>query len=258
MFEGAKIGLIIVGDEILSGKRQDKHLAQAASLLRPRGLTISWATIVGDEPKRLTQTLERSFASQDIVFCFGGIGATPDDRTRQCAAKALNLPLERHLQAVKEIEAEFGEAAYPQRIHMAEYPQGAEIIPNFYNRVPGFSIRNHHFMPGFPMMAKPMMEWVLMTYYDQLCSPPKVECAIRLIDGQESEWVEFMQKFELQFPSLRLFSLPKIDEQDRRSIELGVEGLEEEAQAGLEKIIEEANRRAHEWQLLDSWAGHEE
>jgi len=245
-----RIGLVIIGDEILSGKRQDKHLMQANELLRPRGLAVSWVKMLTDEPVLLTQELKRSFASSDIVFCFGGIGATPDDRTRQCAADALGVPIERHPEAVKEIEAQFGDQAYPQRVLMADYPKGAEIIPNFYNRVPGFSISNHYFMPGFPMMAKPMMEWVLDTYYQALCTTPSVERAIRLIDGQESEWISFMQQFEEQHPNLRLFSLPKIDENDRRFIELGVEGLEAEADAGLALIIDEANARQHEWERL--------
>ncbi len=245
-----RIGLVIIGDEILSGKRQDQHLKQANELLRPRGLAVSWVKILGDEPTLLTQELQQSFASEDLVFCFGGIGATPDDRTRQCAAQALDVPIERHPEAVKEIEAQFGDGAYPQRVLMAEYPKGAQIIPNAYNRVPGFSISNHHFMPGFPMMAKPMMEWVLDNYYSSLCTTPTVERAIRLIDGQESEWVEFMQQFEQDYPELRLFSLPKIDDNDRRFIELGVEGQESLADTGLEVIISEANRREHKWEWL--------
>lgn len=245
-----KIGLIIIGDEVLSGKRQDKHLHQANALLKPRGLALSWVHIVGDEPNLLTKVLLDSFGSGDIVFCFGGIGATPDDRTRQSAANALGVPIERHPEAVKEIEAQFGEDAYPQRIHMAEYPQGADIIPNAYNRVPGFSIRGHHFMPGFPMMAKPMMEWVLNHYYADLSLEPTVEKAIRLLNGQESEWIDFMVAFEQQFPQLRLFSLPSISAKADRTIEMGVEGLPAEAQRGLEALIEEAKRRQHPYEIL--------
>lgn len=233
------IGLIIIGDEILSGKRQDRHLANANALLKPRGLALSWVQILGDEPNRLEATLRRSFASSDIVFCFGGIGATPDDRTRQSAAAALGFPIERHPQAVKEIEAQFGEAAYPQRIRMAEYPKGAEIIPNFYNRVPGFSIQRHHFMPGFPMMSQPMMEWVLDNCYSDLFAEQRVEHAVLIADGQESEWIEFMEAFEKQFPELRLFSLPKIDEDGRRFIELGVEGFAQDVERGMEVIKQE-------------------
>lgn len=245
-----KIGLLIIGDEVLSGKRQDKHLAQANELLKPRGLHLSWVKIVGDEPSLLVKTLQESFASGDVVFSFGGIGATPDDRTRQSAAQALGLPIVRHPDAVSEIEAQFGEQAYPQRILMAEYPEGASIIPNFYNRVPGFSIQHHHFMPGFPMMAKPMMDWVLNQYYSNLYQSPTIEKGIKLIGGQESEWIEFMQAFEERFPNLRLFSLPSILADDSRTIDLGVEGLEEEVIQGYEALVEEARRRQAEWQPL--------
>lgn len=245
-----RIGLIIIGDEILSSKRQDKHLAQANELLKPRGLKVSWVRLVGDESDLLVETLRQSFEQKDIVFCFGGIGATPDDRTRQSAAKALNRSIERHPKAVEEIEAQFGEEAYPQRIHMAEFPQGAEIIPNFFNRVPGFSIQEHYFMPGFPMMAKPMMSWVMNTYYPELRHPVQVERAIRLIGGQESDWVDFMEAFEKRFPGLRLFSLPTFNDEGRRSIELGVEGTECLADAGLKVIIDEATKRNQPFEPL--------
>jgi len=246
-----RIGLIIIGDEILSAKRQDKHLGQANELLKPRGLAVSWVRMVSDDAELLVETLQQSFQAGDIVFCFGGIGATPDDRTRQSAAKALQLPIERHPQAVAEIEAQFGEDAYPQRIHMAEYPKGAAIIPNFFNRVPGFSINEHYFMPGFPMMAKPMMSWVLNQYYEELSQPVKVEKAIRLIGGQESEWVTFMQEFEDDHPELRLFSLPTISDSGQRSIELGVEGIEADAERGVKILIEEAEKRQHPFEELN-------
>ena len=246
----SKIGLIIIGDEVLSGKRQDRHLLQANQLLRPRGLALSWVKILGDEPNLLQQTLKASFESGDIVFCFGGIGATPDDRTRQCAATALDLPIERHPQGVAEIEAQYGEEAYPQRVKMAEYPKGADIIPNAFNRVPGFSIRNHHFMPGFPMMAKPMMEWVLENCYSHLFCEQQVEHAILIRGGQEGEWIEFMEDFETQFPDLRLFSLPKIEENGTRLIELGAEGFVEQVSKGMEVIQAEAQRRQLPWEPL--------
>ena len=283
-----RIGLVIIGDEILSGKRQDQHLKNASQLLQPRGLRVDWVRILGDEGaflvENLQQTLQWSANHAEIVFCFGGIGATPDDRTRQSAAQALSVDLARHPEAVKEIEAQFGKEAYPKRILMAEYPKGAKIIPNPFNRVPGFSLffkcpltdkvspkeaflpeaempmapkfgvdycGSHHFMPGFPLMAKPMMEWVLESYYKALQRPPTVEKAIRLLDGQESEWVDFMDWFETAHPDLRLFSLPKIDaETGRRTIELGVEGTPEAAEKGLAAIRQEAEKRQHPYEVL--------
>ena len=102
-------GVLIIGDEILSGKRQDKHLAKAIEILGARGLELAWAEYVGDDPARITATLRRTFASTDIVFSFGGIGATPDDHTRQCAAAAAGPALAAHPDGLKELEARFGE-----------------------------------------------------------------------------------------------------------------------------------------------------
>ena len=154
-------GALIIGDEILSGRRSDKHLAKLIELLGARGLKLSWARYAGDDFARLTETLRQTFATGDVVFSFGGIGATPDDHTRQAAAEALGLPLALHPEAEAEIRARFGDEITPQRLQMGVYPVGAEIIPNPFNRIPGFSIHNHFFVPGFPVMAWPMVEWVL-------------------------------------------------------------------------------------------------
>mgnify|MGYP006149082985 CR=1 FL=1 len=80
------IGLIIVGDEILSGKRADKHLSKTIELLGERGLSLSWARYVGDDRRQITAALRDAFAQPGIVFSCGGIGATPDDHTRACGA----------------------------------------------------------------------------------------------------------------------------------------------------------------------------
>ena len=92
-------GLIVIGDEILSGKREDKHLPKVIELLGARGLALGWAEYVGDSPARITAALKRAFDSGDVVFSTGGIGATPDDHTRQCAARALGVDLALHPQA---------------------------------------------------------------------------------------------------------------------------------------------------------------
>ncbi|WP_230368765.1 molybdopterin-binding protein [Paludibacterium denitrificans] len=94
-----QVGAIIIGDELLSGKRQDKHMASLIRMLATRGMKLAWVEYVGDAPLRLRDALKRAFASGDLVFSFGGIGATPDDYTRQCAAEALGLELEIHPEA---------------------------------------------------------------------------------------------------------------------------------------------------------------
>ncbi|MCL6468182.1 MAG: competence/damage-inducible protein A, partial [Ralstonia sp.] len=104
-------GMIIIGDEILSGRREDKHLRKLIEVLGERGLTLEWAEYVGDQPARITNVLKRTFASEDVVFSFGGIGATPDDHTRQCAAAALGVPLELHPEAREQITLRIAESA---------------------------------------------------------------------------------------------------------------------------------------------------
>ena len=194
-------GVIIIGDEILSGRRIDKHLPKVIELLGARGLSLGWAEYIGDDPERITATLRRTFASGDIVFSTGGIGATPDDHTRQCAAAALGVPLELHPEAAKLIQERIRDmhpanAATPldlnspenlHRLNMGTYPQGASIIPNGYNKIPGFSIRQHHFVPGFPVMAWPMIEWVLDTQYAHLHhAMPHAEKSLLVFELPES------------------------------------------------------------------------
>jgi molybdopterin-biosynthesis enzyme MoeA-like protein len=216
-------GIIIIGDEILSGKRQDAHLSQAINILKNRGLNLSWAEYLGDEPERITALLKRTMPTQDIVFCFGGIGATPDDCTRQSAAAAAGLPIERHAGAVAEIEAQFGESAYPKRVLMADFPQGAGLIPNPVNRVPGFSLGSHYFMPGFPQMAHPMMAWVLDTHYQGMFHLNDIkERSVMIINGSESQLIDLMSRIVEKYPGIKLFSLPRLGPQ--KSIELGLKG----------------------------------
>ena len=215
-------GIYIIGDEILSGKRQDAHLRKVIALLSARGLQLSWANYLGDIPEQITSSIKASMARGDIVFSFGGIGATPDDYTRQCAADAAGVPIERHAGAVTEIVAQYGDGAYPKRVIMADFPQGADLIPNPVNRVAGFSINQHYFVPGFPEMAHPMVEWVLETYYTHLFHQTAyLEASIIVVDGIESQLIDLMNTVITEF-DVKVFSLPKL--KPSRQVELGAKG----------------------------------
>jgi molybdopterin-biosynthesis enzyme MoeA-like protein len=230
-----KLGIYIIGDEILSGKRQDAHLNFVIETLKKRGLQLSWANYLGDIPQEITASLKASMSNGDIVFSFGGIGATPDDFTRQCAANAAGVPIMRHLGAVAEIEAQYGESAYPKRVLMADLPLGAALIPNPVNRVAGFSINQHYFVPGFPQMAHPMIEWVLDTQYSHLFHQQDyLELSILVMDAGESQLIDFMNKIVEKYPEIKLFSLPKLD--DRRTIELGVKGASQLVSSAMNDI----------------------
>ncbi len=220
-----RFGLIVIGDELLSGKRQDKHLTKLIELLTVRGLELSWCRFVGDDADLVTRALRESFASRDIAFSCGGIGATPDDRTRMSAAAALGVELKRHPDGVRELEARFGRPVAPsQRLRLIEFPKGSQIIPNPVNRVPGFYIREHYFVPGFPSMAWPMIEWVLDTIYAPLHAPGvRTEQAITVLNARESDVIPLMEAFVTRHPELRLSCLPATHP-GRYELELGVRG----------------------------------
>src|SRR5260370_19063501 len=118
-------GMVIIGDEILSGRRTDKHLPKVIELLSARGLSLDWAEYIGDDRERITATLKRSFASGDMVFSTGGIGATPDDHTRQCAAAARGVPLQLHPQPAELLRARKGETTGGRR-HSVELPENSQ------------------------------------------------------------------------------------------------------------------------------------
>jgi molybdopterin-biosynthesis enzyme MoeA-like protein len=244
-----KFGALIIGDEILSGRRADRHLAKLIALLGARGLKLSWAHYVGDEGAALTENLRQTFATGDVVFSFGGIGATPDDRTREAAAAALGLELALHPEAEAEIRARFGAETTPARLQLGVYPAGSAIIPNPYNRIPGFAIRRHYFVPGFPVMAWPMVEWVLDTHYAHLHHREDyVEQAVTVWDAYEGQLIGLMQEVTAAFPGATVFSLPTIaGEGERRSLELGMKGQAAPVAAAIARIKAELDRRGLAW-----------
>jgi molybdopterin-biosynthesis enzyme MoeA-like protein len=236
------IGLIIVGDEILSGKRADKHLAKVIDLLGARGLALAWARYAGDDRERLTAVLREAFACGELVFSCGGIGATPDDHTRQAAAAALGVPLVLHpeareliVQRMQEVAAEQGQPFEPDRpdnvhrLNMGVFPQGASLIPNPYNRIPGFSVGRVHFVPGFPVMAWPMIEWVLDTQLAGHGNRTRMqERSVIVYGAMEASLTPLMEAIEAQFAGVRVFSLPSVDHPVHgRHIEIGVKALSE-------------------------------
>jgi molybdopterin-biosynthesis enzyme MoeA-like protein len=249
--EGNQFGLIIVGDEILSGKRKDAHLPKVIELLVARGLQLRWARYVGDERPRIAEALADAFGSGDVVFCCGGIGATPDDHTRQAAAAALGRELVLHPRAealirerMRDVARERGEPYEPERpdnvhrLNMGVFPQGAEIIANPYNKIPGFTVGDVHFLPGFPVMAHPMIEALLDTRYrHRHGSQVLAERSLIVFGAMEATLTPLMETIEREHAGVRVFSLPSVDHpQYGRHIELGVKGAAAEVDAAFARL----------------------
>lgn len=250
-------GLVIVGDEILSGKRADKHMPKVIELLAERGLSLSWVRYVGDDRPRLQAALRDAFASGDIVFSCGGIGATPDDHTRQCAAAALGVELELHPEAkalieerMRDVAREQGQTWEPERsdnlhrLNMGVFPRGATIIANPYNKIPGFSCTGMgqgavHFVPGFPVMAWPMIESVLEQHYPHLFArQQRREQSVIVFGAIEAALTPLMELIEAAHPEVKVFSLPSVDHAEwGRHVELGVKGPVAAAEAAYADLL---------------------
>ncbi len=275
-------GLIIIGDEILSGKRADKHLAKVIEILGARGLALSWAEYVGDDRGRITAALSRAFACGDVVFSCGGIGATPDDHTRQCAAAALGRPLVLHPLAeqlirerMQDVAREQGQDYEPDRpdnihrLNMGVFPEGAQIIPNPYNKIPGFYVLGGsephavgergggrfvagppqgesaplggvYFFPGFPVMAWPMMEWVLDQHHAHCFNKvDTTEKSVIVYGAMEAALTPLMEAVERDQPGVKVFSLPSVDHPVHgRHIELGVKGDAQRLDAAYAQLLQ--------------------
>jgi molybdopterin-biosynthesis enzyme MoeA-like protein len=213
-------GLIVIGDEVLNGGRQDAHLPNLKALLAERGHQLAWYWMLPDDPTVLIRFFHISFAASEPVLCCGGIGATPDDHTRACVAAAADLPLARHPAAQAQIEQAFGASAYPYRILMADLPAGCTLIPNPHSPIPGFGLRAHWFLPGFPQMALPMARWVLDQHYGH--GSPLRECSVQVVGVPESRLIPLMRQLGERWPALKVFSLPHIGEDPH--IVLGIRG----------------------------------
>jgi molybdopterin-biosynthesis enzyme MoeA-like protein len=228
-----QFSLIIIGDEILSGHRQDKHFAQVLNIFKQRGLALEQVLYLGDSRERITQAMKRAIDSGDVVFSCGGIGATPDDHTRQAVAAALGVELALHPEAARLIAERCAERGEPDmstpenqgRLNMGKFATGADIIPNPFNKIPGFSVQGADTqgaadktgrlfcVPGFPVMAWPMIEWALDTHYSHLFhSQVQLSEAVLVYGLPESAVTPLMERIERDFAPVKAYSLPSVGE----------------------------------------------
>jgi len=200
---------LIIGTEILNRRRADKHFDFVTKALAKKGHKLTGSFIIEDDPTLIVQTI-KFIASQKnaVLFSFGGIGSTPDDHTRKCAAVALRDGiLYQHEEAKEIIVNKLGEKAYPYSVRMAELPEGATLLENPVNQMPAFALdERYFFMPGFPEMSHPMVEKILT----QLI-PYKREYHRHTLTAlcKENVFIEVMEKMpqEVEFSSLpKLYS----------------------------------------------------
>jgi len=236
----AAFGLIIVGSEILDGRIRDSHFEATRELLHARSLRLRYVQVLPDDPRVIEEQLRWAMANPEPFFCCGGIGSTPDDHTRGCAARVAGVGLALHPEGVAILREVFRERATPARMKLVEFPEGCTLVPNPYNRIPGFAIGNGFFLPGFPQMARPMTEWILDTLFER---GAELSAASVLLPGaREADLVALMEAFIADHPSVSFSSLPEFVEGGTQ-VRLGLSGLVadvETGMAGLRAMLDKA------------------
>ncbi|WP_025886336.1 competence/damage-inducible protein A [Asaia prunellae] len=217
--------LLIIGNEILSGRTQDANIRFIATGLAQAGIALEEIRVIPDKARKIVETVATCRTQFDHVFTTGGIGPTHDDITAGCVAEAVGVPLECHEESFKALEAYLGKEKFNKaRQRMAWLPRGAVPIRNSVSIAPGFSIANVHVMAGVPSIMQSMFSTLLPTLQGgaPLCS---VAWHADLREGSLAEGLEAIQN---DFPELDLGSYPFERNDGRKGVSLVAKGYDEE------------------------------
>ncbi len=224
MIENPSFYSVIIGTELLNGRREDSHFSFFNKELLKRGWEHKANFVIKDDPSFLKDVFKLVKSDPNsVMVSFGGIGSTPDDFTREIASITFTseYPV-RHKEAEKIIIDRLGDRAYPHPIKMADIPRGSKLIKNPINNMPGFQLRDRFFfVPGFPQMAHPMISQILDEFYPK--NREKYNCSFIAQTG-EATMIDIMDKLP---DEVELSCLPTFDG-EKRSAEIYLSSFDEE------------------------------
>lgn len=227
--------MLVIGDEILSGRTQDSNTAYVARFLAARGIDLKEARVVGDEEGAIVAALNALRGAYDVVFTTGGIGPTHDDITADGVAAAFGVPIGYHPQAYALLEARYGRDDFNEmRRRMARIPQGAELIANSVSVAPGFHIGNVFVLAGVPAIARAMLEALAPTL-PQGAPVHAVTIGVELAEGAVAAGLAAIQKAH---PGTAIGSYPYYREAGGFGVQLVVRGRDGAAVAAAAHAIE--------------------
>lgn len=218
--------LILIGNELLSGRTQDKNLAFIGGRLAARGIVLSEARVIADVHEVVKQTINTLRAQHTYVFTTGGIGPTHDDITADCVADAFGVELPIHPDAEERLRAYFASRDIEpnaDRMRMARIPQGASLIDNPVSIAPGFQMDNVIVMAGVPRIMQAMFANVEPT----LVLGPSIESVSVVCDLGEGTFAGALRELQEHYPALDLGSYP-ISVQNGKSVALVAKGQDTE------------------------------
>jgi molybdenum cofactor synthesis domain-containing protein len=198
--------LVVIGDEILSGRTHDKNIAQVASWLQVQGIRLTEVRVVPDIEERIAEAVNALRASHDYLFTTGGIGPTHDDITVDAVARALGVPVVIHPEARRILEDFYATRGglNPARLRMARVPQGADLIPNKMSGAPGIRFGNVFMMAGVPAITAQMLDALTGTLEGG--APLLSETVGGWI--QESHVADILREVERAHPACQIGSYP--------------------------------------------------
>jgi molybdenum cofactor synthesis domain-containing protein len=198
-------GLVVIGDEILSGRTQDSNLAHLGGRLNDLGVRLAEARVIGDDRAAIVEAVNALRARHQYVFTTGGIGPTHDDVTAAAVAEAVDRPLTEQPEARAILERRYGpEGLTAARLRMAQMPEGAQLIDNPVSRVPGFRIGNLYVLAGIPEVMQAMLE----TVAPELVGGAPVLTATVVAALPEGELAGPLGELQARYPELSVGSYP--------------------------------------------------
>lgn len=198
--------ILIIGNEILSGRTQDANTSWIATKIADRGIELYEVRVVPDIEERIIRAVHELRMLVDYVFTTGGIGPTHDDITSATMAKAFNRDLERNSEAYDMLLRYYKsqDSLTPARLRMAEIPKGARLIPNSISGAPGFQIENVYVMAGVPGIMKCMLDYIL----PELHSGAPIMCNSVTFDLPESVIAQELGELQNIYPEVSIGSYP--------------------------------------------------
>lgn len=224
--------LVLIGDELLSGRTQDANLVYLAQWLNDRGVRLAEARIIPDDADRIVGTVNELRAVHDYVFTTGGIGPTHDDITAESIARAVGRKLVPHPKAYKALQDYYGEADFtPARQKMAMFPEGAELIENDISIAPGFRVENIFVMAGVPSIMRAMLEML----GGEVTGGAPLSSVTAEIDAPESALAGMLAEIQEAAVDVAIGSYPKFED-GRPSIHVVVRSTDA---ARAERVIDD-------------------
>ena len=227
--------LLVIGNEILSGRTRDANTQYIGEKLALHGVPLREVRVVPDIEVEIIEALNALKKRYDFVFTTGGIGPTHDDITAECIAKAFDLPFERHERAYEILEEYYKDDEFtPARQRMTMMPKGAALIPNPVSGAPGFIVENVHVMAGVPRIMQAMFDHILTT----IDKGVEILSSTITFKVPESQIAEIARKFQDDNPSVDIGSYPGYRD-GKLWTSIVVRGTDKSLIEGLIKEIEE-------------------